>query len=130
VKAVRKFGLGTLLVLANLAFAATTGVINPICSVVEALAANWNIIVWLVVGILGVMVMVVGVVELTAGKAHRTLVVVLGGAVILVATYRLLDAAGGALQTFKSTCGGSGTSQLNIIVPYGEGKLNLNRYSS
>jgi hypothetical protein len=124
-----KFVLGMLLVIANLAFAAT-GTINPICSVVEALAQNWNIIVWLVVGILGVMVMAVGIVNLTAGKAHMTLVVILGGAVILMATYRLLDAAGGALHTFQNTCGGGGSSQLDIIVPYGKGELNLNRRSS
>jgi hypothetical protein len=122
-----KFVLGAFLVLANLAFAAT-GSINPICSVVEALAQNWSIIVWLVVGILGVLVMAVGITNLTAGKAHMTLVVVLGGAVLLIATYRLLDAAGGALQTFQNTCRGS--SQLNIIIPYGKGELNLNRHSS
>jgi len=124
-----KFVLGMLLVLANLAFAATN-TINPICSVVEALAQNWSIIVWLVVGILGVLVMAVGITNLTAGKAHMTLVVVLGGAVLLIATFRLLSAAGSALGDFKTTCQGQGTSQLNIIIPYGEGELNLNRHSS
>jgi len=126
-----KFVLGILLVLADLALAATTGTINPICSVVEALADNWNIIVWLVVGILGVMVMAVGVVNLTAGKAHMTLVVVLGGAVILLATFRLMSAAGDALNGFKGQCGGGrGGAKLDIIIPYGKGELNLNRYSS
>jgi hypothetical protein len=105
-----KFGLfvlGGLLGLAGFAFAQTTGGVNPLCSMIQALATNWGLITWLVVGILGVMVLAVGIVNLTAGKAAYTLVVVVGGAVILVATHRLMSAAQEELTKFARSCVGA-----------------------
>jgi uncharacterized membrane protein YeaQ/YmgE (transglycosylase-associated protein family) len=107
-----KFVLGTLLGVASLAFAQTA--VNPLCSMIQALADNWGIITWLVVGILGVMVLAVGIVNLTAGKAAYSLVVVVGGAVILVATFRLMDAAGGELRRFAGTCQ---RAQIEFVKP-------------
>jgi len=109
-----KFVLGGLLGLASFAFAQTAGGINPLCSMIQALASNWGIIMWLVVGILAVMVLAVGVVNLTAGKAAYALVVVVGGAVILVATHRLMSAAQGELTRFANSCVGS---QIEIVKP-------------
>jgi hypothetical protein len=104
-----KFVLGLLLGVASFAFAAETSV-NPLCSMIEALANNWGIITWLVVGTLGVMVLAVGIMNLTAGKAANALVVVVGGAVILVATHKLMSAAGAQLNTFNTTgCQGTST---------------------
>ena len=56
--------------------------------------------------------MAVGVVELAAGKAHRTLVVILGGAVILIATYRMLSTGKETLQRLANNCGGSASLEL------------------
>ncbi|NAZ06801.1 MAG: hypothetical protein GU344_02410 [Thermocrinis sp.] len=111
----RKFVLGLLLGVASFAFAAD-GNVNPICSMVQALADNWGIITWLVVGILGVMVLAVGIINLTAGKAANALVVVVGGAVILVATQRLMSAAQGELTRFKNSCTGTG-AQIEVVKP-------------
>jgi hypothetical protein len=105
--------LGVLLGLASFAFAQTAGGVNPLCSMIQALAANWGVITWLVVGILAVMVMAVGIVNLTAGKAAYALVVVVGGAVILVATHRLMSAAKTELDNFARTC----TAQIEIVQP-------------
>jgi uncharacterized membrane protein len=108
----KQLGLAMLLGVASFAFAAPGGV-NPLCSMIEALANNWGIITWLVVGILGVMVMAVGIVNLTAGKAAYALVVVIGGTVILVATYRLMSAAETQLQGFTRNC----QAQIEVIHP-------------
>jgi len=107
----RKFALGVLLGVASLALGQTgqTGDTNPLCAMIQALTANWGIITWLVVGILGVMVLAVGIMNLTAGKAANALVVVVGGAVILVATHKLMSAAGNQLNSFNTT-GCQGTS--------------------
>jgi hypothetical protein len=102
-----KFVLGLLLGVASLAFAADAGSINPICSMVEALSNNWGVIKLLVILILGVMVMGVGIINLTAGKAANALVVVIGGAVLLIATYKLVDTAGGQLNSLAGSCQGS-----------------------
>ena len=105
-----KFVLGMLLGLASFAFAQTGGDVNPLCAMVQALDANWGLITWLVVGILGVMVLGVGAVYLTQGKAAYSLVVVIGGTIILIATYRLMAAAGSQLNTLSaSSCGTQGT---------------------
>jgi hypothetical protein len=109
-----KFVLGVLLGLASFAFAQTTGTVNPLCSMIQALATNWGIITWLVVGILAVMVMAVGIVNLTAGKAAYALVVVVGGAVILVATHRLMSAAEGELNRFARNCQ---AAQIELVKP-------------
>jgi hypothetical protein len=109
-----KFVLGMLLSVAGLAFAQTAGGINPLCSMIQALASNWGIITWLVVGILGVMILAVGIFNLTAGKAAHTLVVVVGGAVLLVATYRLMNAAGGELNKFSTSCQ---SVQIEVVKP-------------
>jgi hypothetical protein len=111
-----KFVLGVLLGVASFAFAADTGTssVNPLCSMIQALATNWGIITWLVVGILGVMVLAVGIINLTAGKAANALVVVVGGAVILVATHRLMSAAQGELQKFANSCQ---SAQIEVLKP-------------
>uniref|UniRef100_A0A7C5SX54 TrbC/VirB2 family protein n=1 Tax=Thermocrinis ruber TaxID=75906 RepID=A0A7C5SX54_9AQUI len=110
-----KFVLGVLLGVASFAFAATAGgSVNPLCSMIQALANNWGIITWLVVGILGVMVLAVGIINLTAGKAANALVVVVGGAVILVATHRLMSAAEGELSKFANSCQGA---QIEFVIP-------------
>ncbi|MFZ8860259.1 MAG: hypothetical protein ACO2PP_07130 [Thermocrinis sp.] len=108
----RKLGLGLLLGVASLAFAQTA--VNPLCSMIQALASNWGIITWLVVGILGVMILAVGIFNLAAGKAAHTLVVVVGGAVLLVATYRLMNAAGGELNKFSTSCQ---SVQIEVVKP-------------
>jgi len=112
----RKFVLGLLLGVASFAFAADRGVsgVNPLCSMIQALATNWGMITWLVVGTLGVMVLAVGIMNLTAGKAANALVVVVGGAVILVATHRLMSAAQGELQKFANSCQGA---QIEVVKP-------------
>jgi hypothetical protein len=108
-----KFVLGLFLGLVGFAFAQPAGSVNPLCSMIQALANNWGIITWLVVGLLGVMVLAVGIFNLTAGKAAHTLVIVVGGAVLLVATFRLMDAAGGELKRFAGTC----TAQIEVVKP-------------
>ncbi len=108
-----KFVLGLLLGVASFAFAADTGV-NPLCSMIQALATNWGIIMWLVVGILGVMVLAVGIFNLTAGKAANAIVVVVGGAVILIAAHRLMSAAQGELSKFANSCTGA---QIEVVKP-------------
>jgi hypothetical protein len=111
-----RLALGLTLVLAKVGFSATSSSsINPICSVVQALADNADVIIWLIVGMFAVIVMGVGIMELAAGKAHRTLVVVLGGAVILVATYRLLDTGKSTLKNFASQCGGGSSSAIELV---------------
>jgi hypothetical protein len=109
-----KFVLGVLLGVASFAFAADGATVNPLCSMIQALATNWGIITWLVVGILGVMVLAVGIINLTAGKAANALVVVVGGAVILVATHRLMSAAQGELQKFANSCQ---SVQIEVVKP-------------
>jgi hypothetical protein len=110
----RQLGLAILLGVASFAFAQTGGNVGPLCPMIEALANNWGVITWLVVGLLGVMVMAVGVVNLTQGKAAYALVVIVGGAVILVATQRLMSAAGDELKKFARTCG---SAQIEVIKP-------------
>jgi hypothetical protein len=109
-----QLGLAMLLGVAGFAFAQTVGGVNPLCSMIEALATNWGVITWLVVGLLGVMVLAVGIVNLTQGKAAYALVVVVGGAVILVATHRLMSAAGTELSRFANTCR---SAQIEVIKP-------------
>ncbi len=108
-----KFVLGLLLGVASFAFAAPAGV-NPLCSMIQALSSNWGLITWLVVGILGVMVMAVGVFNLTQGKAAYALVVVIGGTVILIATYRLIDSAGKQLENLSKDCQ---KTQIEFVKP-------------
>jgi hypothetical protein len=114
---VGKFGLfvlGGLLGLAGFAFAQTTGSANPLCSMIQALDANWGIITVLVVGILGVMVVVSGTINLIQGKFPLAFAVLIGGAVILVATYRLLTVSGNELGKFAKTCQ---SAQIEIVKP-------------
>jgi hypothetical protein len=106
-----KFVLAMLLGLVSFAFAQTG--VNPLCSMVEALVVNWEIIKWLVVGLLGVMVLGVGIVNLTQGKAAYAIIVVVGGTVLLIATYRLMSAAGTQLQSFSKTC----SAQIEVVKP-------------
>ena len=115
----RKFVLGLLLGVASFAFAADRGVsgVNPLCSMIQALATNWGMITWLVVGTLGVMVLAVGIMNLTAGKAANALVVVVGGAVILLAAHRLLSAAGDQLDNLEKSCGGTRSTQIEVVKP-------------
>jgi len=108
-----KFVLGVLLGVASFAFAADTG-INPLCSMIQALATNWGIITWLVVGILGVMVVVAGTINLIQGKFAFVLAVVIGGTVLLIATFRLMNAAGGELQRFANSCQ---SAQIEVLKP-------------
>lgn len=93
------------------AFAQTT--INPICALVEALANNFNIIIWLIIGTLAVLIVGTGVIRLVAGKAHETLVIVLGGAILLIGGYRLLSNFGDEVQRFKSGC--QNRASINLI---------------
>jgi hypothetical protein len=113
----KRLALGLTLVLAKVGFSATSS-INPICSVVQALADNADVIIWLIVGMFAVIVMGVGIMELAAGKAHRTIVVILGGAVILVATYRLLDTGKSTLKGFASQCSGGGSGSAIELAKY------------
>jgi hypothetical protein len=107
----RQLGLAILLGVSSFAFAQTG--VNPLCSMVEALVVNWEIIKWLVVGLLGVMVLGVGIVNLTQGKAAYAIIVVIGGTVLLIATYRLMTAAGTQLQGFSRTC----SAQIEFVKP-------------
>ncbi len=100
-----KFGLlvsGVLLGVASFAFAQPA--VNPLCSMIEALSANWGIITWLVVGLLAIIVIVSGTANLVQGKFPFAFAVLIGGAVILVAAYRLMDASGGQLSQFAKAC--------------------------
>jgi hypothetical protein len=111
-----KFVLGLLLGVASFVFAADAGTsgVNPLCSMVQALANNWGIITWLVVGILGVMVVVAGTMNLIQGKFAFVLAVVIGGTVLLVATLKLMNAAGGELQKFANSCQ---SAQIEVFKP-------------
>jgi uncharacterized membrane protein YeaQ/YmgE (transglycosylase-associated protein family) len=101
-----------LLGVASFAFAAPSGV-NPLCSMIEALVDNWGIILWLVVGLLGIMILGTSAFNLTQGKLALALVIVIGGAVILLATYRLMSAAGSQLEVFRRNC----QAQIEVISP-------------
>jgi hypothetical protein len=109
-----KFVLGLLLSVASFAFATSGTPVNPLCSMVQALSNNWGIIMVLIVGILGVMVIVAGAINLIQGKFAFTLAVVVGGAVLLVASYRLLGAAGDQLKQFANTCQ---SAQIEFMQP-------------
>jgi hypothetical protein len=112
-----KFGLfvlGVLLGVASFAFAADGTTVNPLCSLIQALANNWGIITWLVVGILGMMVVGSGVMYLVQTKFAFTLAVVIGGTILLVATFRLMNAAGGEIQKFANSCQ---SVQIEIVKP-------------
>ena len=109
-----KFVLGMLLSVAGLAFAQTAGGINPLCSMVQALASNWGIITVLVMVILGGIIVIAGVMSLVQGKFAFALAVVIGGTVLLIAAYRLIDTAGGQLNTLAKTCQGV---QIEIVKP-------------
>ncbi len=110
--AMGKLGLGLLLGVASFAFAQTT--VNPLCSMIEALSANWGIITWLVVGLLAIIVIVSGTVYLVQTKFPFAFAILIGGAVILLAAYRLMDASGKQLSQFANTCK---SSQIEVIKP-------------
>jgi type IV secretory pathway VirB2 component (pilin) len=109
-----KFVLGLLLSVVSFAFATSNTPVNPLCSMVQALSNNWGTIMVLIAGILGVMVIVSGAVNLIQGKFAFALAVVIGGAVLLVASYRLLGAAGDELRQFANTCQGA---QIEFVHP-------------
>ncbi len=109
-----KFVLGTLLGLVSFAFAQTAGGVNPLCSMIEALAANWGIIMWLVVGLLAIIVIVAGTANLVQGKFPLAFAILIGGAVILLAAYRLMKASEEQLSQFANTCK---SSQIEVIKP-------------
>lgn len=102
--------LGVLLGVASFAFAQTSGssgssgVVNPLCSMVEALSKNWGVITVLVMVILGGMVVIAGTINLIQGKFAFALAVVIGGTVLLVAAFRLLSTSGEQLSRFASSC--------------------------
>jgi hypothetical protein len=106
------FALGMLLGLAGFAFAQTT--INPLCSMVQALSGNWGIITVLIVGILGVMIVAAGAINLIQGKFAFAMAVVIGGAILLVASFRLLSVSGEELRKFANTCQGA---QIEFVKP-------------
>jgi ABC-type transport system involved in cytochrome c biogenesis permease subunit len=110
------FALGVLLGVAGLAFAQSPQpqIVNPLCSMVQALASNWGIITVLVMVILGGIVIVSAVMNLVQGKFAFALAVVIGGAVLLIAAYRLIDAAGGQLDRLSTTCQ---RAQIEIVKP-------------
>jgi len=110
-----KFVLGVLLGLASFAFAQPTGSINPLCSMIQALASNWGIITVLVMVILGGIVIAAGVMNLVQGKFAFVLAVVIGGTVLLIAAYRLIDNAGQQLNGLSRSCQGA---QIEIVKPF------------
>ncbi len=110
-----KFGLGVLLGLASFAFAQTAGAINPLCSMVQALASNWGVITVLVMIILGGAVIGAGVMSLIQQKFAQVLAIVIGGTVLLIAAYKLIDASGNQLKTLSTqSCQGA---QIEIVKP-------------
>ncbi len=110
-----KFVLGLLLGVASFAFAAQAQAgVNPLCSMIQALDANWGIITVLLVGILGAMVIVSGAINLIQGKFPLAFAVLIGGAVILVAAYRLLTVSGKELEKFATTCQ---SAQIEFVKP-------------
>ncbi len=108
---------GLLTGLSQQAIAADTG-INPICTMVQALAQNFDIIIWLIVGILAVAVIGASVVRLIAGKAHETLIIILGGAIILIGAYKMLAVMKNGANTFAQNCGSS--ASINLMVSEAE----------
>jgi hypothetical protein len=108
-----RFVLGMFLGLVGFAFAAEAS-INPLCSMIQALAANWGIITMLVMLILGGIVVVSGIMSLIQGKFAFTLAVVIGGTVLLVASYRLIDNAGKQLNSLSTSCQGA---QIEFVQP-------------
>ncbi len=108
------FALGLLLGVASFAFAQTAGAINPLCSMVQALAANWGVIMVLVMVILGGIIVASGVMSLVQGKFAFVLAVVIGGTVLLIAAYRLLDASGEQLESLSRSCQ---RVQIEIVKP-------------
>jgi hypothetical protein len=109
-----KLVLGVLLGVASFAFAQPAGGINPLCSMVQALASNWGIITVLVMVILGGIVVVSAVMNLVQGKFAFALAVVIGGTVLLIAAFRLIDTAGGQLNSLSRSCQGA---QIEIVKP-------------
>jgi hypothetical protein len=109
-----KLVLGVLLGVASFAFAADGASVNPLCSMIQALAANWGIITVLVMVILGGIVIASGVMSLVQGKFAFVLAVVIGGTVLLIAAYRLIDTAGGQLRSLSQSCQGA---QIEIVKP-------------
>jgi len=109
-----KFGLGGLLGLASFAFAQTAGDINPLCSMIQALASNWGMITVLVMVILGGIVIGAGVMNLVQNKFAFVLAIVIGGTVLLIAAYRLIDSAGRQLNGLSRSCQGA---QIEIVNP-------------
>jgi len=111
-----KFGLfvlGVLLGVAGLAFAQQTQVVNPLCSMIQALSANWGVITVFIMVILGGMLVVSAVMYLIQTKFPIALAIIIGGTVLLVATFRFLDVSGEQLRTFSNTC----ASQVGIVQP-------------
>lgn len=108
---------GLLTGLSQQAIAADTG-INPICTMVQALAQNFDIIIWLIVGILAVAVIGASVVRLIAGKPHETLILILGGAIILIGAYKMLAVMKNGANTFAQNCGSS--TSINLMVSEAE----------
>ena len=109
------FVLGGLLGVANSAFAAPASSINPLCSMVQALASNWGIITVLVMVILGGIVIGAGVMSLVQQKFAFTLAIVIGGTVLLIAAYRLIDTAGVQLNNLSAQSCRS--VQIEIVKP-------------
>jgi predicted anti-sigma-YlaC factor YlaD len=103
-----------LLGVASLAFAQAANVVNPLCAMIQALANNWGIITTLMMLILGGIVVVSAVVFLVQTKFAYSFAVVIGGAVLLVATFRLLSVSGEQLRTFANTCQ---SVQIEVVKP-------------
>jgi type IV secretory pathway VirB2 component (pilin) len=108
-----KFVLGLLLSVVSFAFAQTGGAANPLCAMVQALSSNWGIIMALIMLILGGILVVSAVMYLVQTKFAIALAIVVGGTVLLVAAFRLLDASGRQLETFARTC----TAQIEFVQP-------------
>ncbi len=81
---------------------------------IEALSANWGIITWLVVGLLAIIVIIAGTLNLVQGKFPFAFAVLIGGTVILLAAYRLLNASDAQLKNLSTNCQGS---QIEIVNP-------------
>ena len=115
-----KFVLGMLLSVVSFAFATTTTTTttnvpaNPLCAMVQALSSNWGIITALVMLILGGIVVVAAVMHLVQTKFAMALAIIIGGTVLLVASYRLLSASGTQLNNFATTCT---SSQIEFVLP-------------
>jgi len=108
-----KFVLGMLFVV-SFAFAQQkTEVANPLCAMVQALSSNWGIITALVMLILGGIVVVAAVMHLVQTKFAIALAIVIGGTVLLVASYRLLSTSGTQLENFSKTC----SAQIEFVQP-------------